>query len=55
MSEIPVCEINSRDFLASLNRMVGMNNEYFISQFEGEEKEMVPQFREIRVLENFNY
>jgi hypothetical protein len=31
-------EINSRDFLASLQRMIAMSNEYFIQQFDDEEE-----------------
>ena len=27
-------EVNSRDFLASLHRMLSLNNDYFINQFD---------------------
>lgn len=31
LSDIPLVEVNSRDFLASLQRMVAMNNDYFVA------------------------
>ena len=31
-------EINSRDFLASLHRMIAMNNECFKNQFDAEDE-----------------
>ena len=30
----PLMEVNSRDFLASLHRMLSLNNDYFINQFD---------------------
>lgn len=32
--ERPVMEVNTRDFLASLHRMLALNNDYFIHQFD---------------------
>ena len=32
--ESPVMEVNQRDFLASLHRMLQLNNDYFIHQFD---------------------
>jgi hypothetical protein len=37
-NEEPYVEINSRDFLASLQRMLAMTNDYFIQQFDSEEE-----------------
>jgi hypothetical protein len=31
LSDVPLVEVNSRDFLASLQRMVAMNNDYFVA------------------------
>lgn len=33
-ADSPVMEVNSRDFLASLHRMLSLNNDYFIHQFD---------------------
>jgi len=37
-SERPFVEINSRDFLASLQRMIAMANDHFISQIDAVEE-----------------
>jgi hypothetical protein len=40
---VPKVEINCRDFLASLQRMIAMNNDYFNQQFDDpEEKALFP-------------
>ena len=33
-NQAPVMEVNQRDFLASLHRMLSLNNDYFIHQFD---------------------
>ena len=49
-------EVNARDFLASLHRMVAMNNEYFVQQFESlEERAWLLQGSDVRILSKLKY
>lgn len=49
-------EVNARDFLASLQRMVAMNNEYFVQQFDSyEERTWLPQGADSRLLSKLKY
>jgi hypothetical protein len=49
-------EVNARDFLASLQRMVAMNNEYFVQQFESlEERAWLLQGSDVRLLSKLKY
>jgi hypothetical protein len=56
LKELPYVEINSRDFLASLQRMIAMCSDYFIQQFESEEeRNAIQQLNETRFLVKFDY
>ena len=56
LKELPFVEINSRDFLASLQRMIAMSSDYFIQQFESEEeRNAFPQLNDTRFLAKFDY